>query len=229
MLPSVRSSPRVGDRGIRVTTTSSSRDPVVSMWAQVQLSSAPGGDAANGDGSAATDACSKESPAPSSRSKHAMCISQDGCFYLLAGRSANLPLKDLWRFDPGGGRQRRWPSNRRRRGKLYVFGGEVGFASTGETPLWIFDTEHDDNRAGSSTWRKQSGGGERQRPSGRRGHTSVVYNGAMHVFGGYQDLRGSSSQLWAFRFGSASSTTRKSPFARKTPLAIAAVAVRFSR
>ncbi|EEC01789.1 hypothetical protein IscW_ISCW015855 [Ixodes scapularis] len=40
--------------------------------------------------------------APSSRSKHAMCISQDGCFYLLAGRSANLPLKDLWRFDPDG-------------------------------------------------------------------------------------------------------------------------------
>ncbi|KAH7962205.1 hypothetical protein HPB52_014907 [Rhipicephalus sanguineus] len=155
-LPSVCSSPRAGDRGIRVTTTSSARDPVVSMWAQVQLSSvtAPGGDAANGDGSTATDAGTKESPAPSSRSKHAMCISQDGCFYLLAGRSANLPLKDLWRFDPG-----------------------------------------------SSTWRKHSGGGERQRPTGRRGHTSVVYNGAMHVFGGYQDLRGSSSQLWAFRFG----------------------------
>ncbi|KAL3201541.1 hypothetical protein MRX96_012576 [Rhipicephalus microplus] len=129
---------------------------------------------------------------------------QDGCFYLLAGRSANLPLKDLWRFDPV---QSRWEEVRCRgsrppclqehtvvswKGKLYVFGGEVGFASTGETPLWIFDT-------GSSTWRKQSGGGERQRPSGRRGHTSVVYNGAMHVFGGYQDLRGSSSQLWAFR------------------------------
>lgn len=23
--------------------------------------------------------------------------------------------------------------------KLYVFGGEIGFASTGETPLWVFD------------------------------------------------------------------------------------------
>ncbi|XP_065286779.1 uncharacterized protein [Dermacentor albipictus] len=177
------------------------------MWAQVQLSSAAapdggGGDAANGEVSA-PDA--KESPAPSSRSKHAMCISQDGCFYLLAGRSANLPLKDLWRFDPV---QSRWEELRCRgsrppclqehtvvswKGKLYVFGGEVGFASTGETPLWIFDT-------GSCTWRKHPGGGERQRPTGRRGHTSVVYNGAMHVFGGYQDLRGSSSQLWAFRF-----------------------------
>lgn len=195
------SSRRAGD--IRATTTSSTRDLVVSMWAQVQLSSAAatdGGDAANGS---APDA--KESPAPSSRSKHAMCISQDGCFYLLAGRSANLPLKDLWRFDPV---QSRWEEVRCRgsrppclqehtvvswKGKLYVFGGEVGFASTGETPLWIFDT-------GSCTWRKHPGGGERQRPTGRRGHTSVVYNGAMHVFGGYQDLRGSSSQLWAFRF-----------------------------
>ncbi|KAH7966419.1 hypothetical protein HPB49_016137 [Dermacentor silvarum] len=183
--PSVSSSRRAGD--IRATTTSSTRDLVVSMWAQVQLSSAAatdGGDAANGS---APDA--KESPAPSSRSKHAMCISQDGCFYLLAGRSANLPLKDLWRFDPEIRSDPLFPQ-----GKLYVFGGEVGFASTGETPLWIFDT-------GSCTWRKHPGGGERQRPTGRRGHTSVVYNGAMHVFGGYQDLRGSSSQLWAFRFG----------------------------
>ncbi|XP_077516037.1 uncharacterized protein LOC144126030 isoform X1 [Amblyomma americanum] len=168
------------------------------MWAQVQLASAPGGGEA--------PAGAKESgAAPSSRSKHAMCISQDGCFYLLAGRSANLPLKDLWRFDPV---QSRWEEVRCRgsrppclqehtvvswKGKLYVFGGEVGFASTGETPLWIFDT-------GSGAWRKHPGGGERQRPTGRRGHTCVVHNGAMHVFGGYQDLRGSSSQLWAFRF-----------------------------
>ncbi|GFY10137.1 uncharacterized protein TNCV_360041 [Trichonephila clavipes] len=50
------------------------------MWSNVQVS----------------DGC----PAPSSRSKHAMCVSPTGSIYLLGGRSANLPLKDLWKFDP---------------------------------------------------------------------------------------------------------------------------------
>ncbi|KAG0428150.1 hypothetical protein HPB47_024860 [Ixodes persulcatus] len=73
-------------------------DPVSSMWSQVQAAAPP---------LASSEAGPEEQQrgcvplAPSSRSKHAMCISQDGCFYLLAGRSANLPLKDLWRFDPG--------------------------------------------------------------------------------------------------------------------------------
>ncbi|KAH9370141.1 hypothetical protein HPB48_015104 [Haemaphysalis longicornis] len=99
-------------------------------------------------------------------------------------------------------------STRLPQGKLYVFGGEVGFASTGETPLWIFDT-------GCGTWRKHCGGeSRRQRPSGRRGHTSVVHNGAMHVFGGYQDLRGSSAQLWAFRFGKCPPPSLPALFAR---------------
>ncbi|XP_064455333.1 uncharacterized protein LOC135366533 isoform X2 [Ornithodoros turicata] len=152
-----------------------------------------------------------EHRAPSSRSKHAMCVAQDGFFYLLGGRSANLPLKDLWRFDPVSNR---WEEVRSKgckppclqehtivswKSKLYVFGGEIGFASTGETPLWIFDLA-------TSVWRKQSSrcgigsGGDGSSPSGRRGHSSVVYNGAMHLYGGYQDLRGSSSELWRFHF-----------------------------
>lgn len=144
--------------------------------------------------------------APSSRSKHAMCSTQTGMIYLLGGRSANLPLKDFWRFDPV---QSLWEELRCRGNRppclqehtmvgwrhfLYVFGGEIGFASTGETPLWILDT-------GVGTWRKHHIRGlSGQQPSGRRGHTSVVYNGAMHIYGGYQDLRGSSSELWSFDF-----------------------------
>lgn len=174
------------------------------MWSQVQAASPV----------ASSEAGPEEQQrgcgplAPSSRSKHAMCISQDGCFYLLAGRSANLPLKDLWRFDPV---QSRWEEVRCRgsrppclqehsivswKGKLYVFGGEIGFASTGETPLWIFDT-------GTSLWRKQQEQGRLgagRQPTGRRGHTCVIYNGAMHLFGGYQDLKGSSAELWGFHF-----------------------------
>lgn len=38
-------------------------------------------------------------------------------------------------------------------------------------------------------------------PRGRRGHTALVHRGQMLVYGGYQDLRGSSSELWAFHFG----------------------------
>ncbi|UYV60304.1 hypothetical protein LAZ67_1000784 [Cordylochernes scorpioides] len=60
--------------------------------------------------------------------------------------------------------------------------------------------EHRVTCSGTGTWKKVvSGPGDR--PSGRRGHTAVVHNGAMHVYGGYQDLRGSSSELWSFDFG----------------------------
>lgn len=45
-------------------------------------------------------------------------------------------------------------------------------------------------------------------PSGRRGHSTVVYNGAMHLYGGYQDLKGSSSELWSFHFGKESLVER---------------------
>ena len=37
-------------------------------------------------------------------------------------------------------------------------------------------------------------------PTGRRGHSAILYGDAMHVYGGYQDLRGSSSELWTFDF-----------------------------
>lgn len=179
------------------------------MWSQVQAVPPPQ-PSSDGPEEARGTSGPRSPLAPSSRSKHAMCISQDGCFYLLAGRSANLPLKDLWRFDPV---QSRWEEVRCRgsrppclqehsvvswKGKLYVFGGEIGFASTGETPLWIFDT-------GTSLWRKQQepgrvGGTAGRQPTGRRGHTCVIYNGAMHLFGGYQDLKGSSAELWGFHF-----------------------------
>lgn len=38
-------------------------------------------------------------------------------------------------------------------------------------------------------------------PRGRRGHTALVHRGQMLIYGGYQDLRGSSSELWSFHFG----------------------------
>ena len=94
--------------------------------------------------------------------------------------------------------------------QLYIFGGEVGFSSSGESPFWILDLE-------SLTWNKKqqskssslmpgsscpplTPGSITVSPSGRRGHSVVIYENAMHVYGGYQDLKGSSSDLWTFDF-----------------------------
>jgi len=38
-------------------------------------------------------------------------------------------------------------------------------------------------------------------PCIRRYHTAVVYNGAMYVYGGYVDIKGSSSELWKYHIG----------------------------
>ncbi|XP_054713112.1 uncharacterized protein LOC129222613 [Uloborus diversus] len=144
------------------------------------------------------------SPTPSTRSKHAMCVCQSGAIYLLGGRSANLPLKDVWKFNTV---ENAWEELKCRgnrppclqehtmvcwKNTIYVFGGEIGFASTGETPLWILDIS-------TQTWKKHHvRNSSVHQPSGRRGHSAVVYGDQMHVFGGYQDLRGSSSELWTF-------------------------------
>ena len=149
---------------------------------------------------------------PASRCKHACCCDvSTGHIYLFAGRSGNTPFRDLWRFDP---RTSYWSEIRYNwnssppflqehtmiswGNKLYVFGGEVGFSSNGETPLWIFDL-------GSKSWRKAATpagslplGSTSNCPAGRRGHSAVIYDCGMHIYGGYQDLRGSSSELWTF-------------------------------
>lgn len=76
---------------------------------------------------------------------------------------------------------------------IYVFGGELGFSAGIETPLWCYDIAN-------NTWRKIRSQKGVQVPKGRRGHTALVHRGSMLIYGGYQDLRGSSSELWAFHF-----------------------------
>lgn len=77
---------------------------------------------------------------------------------------------------------------------LYVFGGEVGFSAGTETPLWCYDIR-------SNTWKKIRTKKGVVTPKGRRGHTALVHRDQMLLYGGYQDLRGSCSELWAFHFG----------------------------
>jgi len=73
--------------------------------------------------------------------------------YLLGGRSGTLPLKDFWRYHVGDNTWERLASKGDTPGclqehtmvahqdKLFVFGGEVGFSSAAETPLWIYDVK----------------------------------------------------------------------------------------
>ncbi|ERL84908.1 hypothetical protein D910_02331, partial [Dendroctonus ponderosae] len=94
---------------------------------------------------------------------------------------------------------------------IFVFGGEVSFSSSTETPLWVYDVR-------DNSWRKVKTKKVPlccrfkdlmklcvlpgvATPKGRRGHTALVHNGAMLIYGGYQDLRGSCGELWAFHFG----------------------------
>ncbi|KAK0089840.1 hypothetical protein PV325_005147 [Microctonus aethiopoides] len=76
---------------------------------------------------------------------------------------------------------------------LYVFGGELGFSAGTETPLWIYNVK-------TNCWRKIRAQKGCAVPRGRRGHTALVHRGQMIIYGGYQDLRGSSPELWAFHF-----------------------------
>ena len=77
---------------------------------------------------------------------------------------------------------------------LYVFGGEVGFSNGIETPLWMYDIK-------DGLWRKFKAPKGVVTPKGRRSHTATVFQDSMYIYGGYQDLKGSSSELWAFHFG----------------------------
>ncbi|EEC01790.1 conserved hypothetical protein [Ixodes scapularis] len=109
----------------------------------------------------------------------------------------------LWRKQQeqgrlGAGRQ---PTGRRGHtcviynGAMHLFGGYQDLKGS-SAELWGF-------HFGTSLWRKQQEQGRLgagRQPTGRRGHTCVIYNGAMHLFGGYQDLKGSSAELWGFHF-----------------------------
>lgn len=75
----------------------------------------------------------------------------------------------------------------------------MGYSSD-ETPLWIFDLV-------TARWSKFSGTKSPRssnvitQPLGRRGHTAVLYKNVMSIYGGYQDFKGSSSELWTYNIG----------------------------
>ncbi|XP_028042215.1 uncharacterized protein LOC114251965 [Bombyx mandarina] len=162
--------------------------------------------------------------APCSRGKHSATL-LGGFVYVLGGRGSggSVPLRDFWRYSLITGnwekldcRGEHPPSLQEHTAtahghRIYVFGGEAG-ALTNETPLWIYDTE-------TQIWRKLPGqvnytSSVRRRardprgavsgPRGRRGHTAHALKDCLLIYGGYQDLKGSTNELWAFHYESES-------------------------
>ncbi|KAK4875540.1 hypothetical protein RN001_011962 [Aquatica leii] len=164
--------------------------------------------------------CDVESPAPSARSKHsATLVGQH--VYLLGGRNGNLPMKDFWKYNLVTGKwQQLKPTGDKLpclqehtavvyKDNIYVFGGEVGFSAGSETPLWVYGIKN-------NSWKKIRTLKGAVTPKGRRGHTALVHRGTMLIYGGYQDLRGSCSELWVYHFETGSwhlisATTKSNP------------------
>nr|XP_026695071.1 kelch repeat-containing protein 2-like [Ciona intestinalis] len=77
------------------------------------------------------------------------------------------------------------------RGLLFMFGGEMGFASATEVPLWVFNPK-------LCSWSKKAH--SVNAPCGRREHTAVVYSNQMCIYGGYVDLKGPDNGMWMYDF-----------------------------
>ncbi|XP_048245687.1 uncharacterized protein LOC124131001 isoform X2 [Haliotis rufescens] len=137
---------------------------------------------------------------PRARLKHAACI-HGGHVYICSGKDNTLPLKDFWRYHIGSGTWERLTyrgtslphlqghtivSHKR---KLLIFGGE--FSTGTDPPLWIFNIDQ-------QFVHKPCTEVNVQQPTSRRDHSAVMHCGIMYIYGGFVDLRGSSSELWAY-------------------------------
>ncbi|EDV26766.1 uncharacterized protein TRIADDRAFT_54002 [Trichoplax adhaerens] len=141
---------------------------------------------------------------PELRSQHSACY-YNGCIYVYGGRTKYSTLRDFWKFNLFN---ENWenvqprndysPSSRHGqttvvyRNKLYLFGGQ--FSDQDEASFWIYNFEF-------NLWSPFEPDGS-MIPSTRRNHTASIINGAMYIFGGYIDFRGSTNELWSYAFES---------------------------
>ncbi|XP_069790981.1 leucine-zipper-like transcriptional regulator 1 isoform X2 [Narcine bancroftii] len=151
---------------------------------------------------------SQTKAAPVERYKHGCCI-HNGYIYLYGGRRQN-GLKDFWRYSIA---QNEWeeldnangtppeeleePSLVAHNGMIYVYGGMIDSAYTqGKTPLWIYDI----GLARWTWWHESLSCELAQAPKNRKGHSAVVFEAHMFVYGGYVDIMGPSQEFWSFGF-----------------------------
>ncbi|XP_067942399.1 uncharacterized protein [Watersipora subatra] len=139
---------------------------------------------------------------PCSRYKHSACVNGHH-LYMLGGRQGSYLINDFWKFNlltemwtrlntsgdaPPSLEEQTMVSYGH---KIYVFGGISRMAVDGETPLWIFDTS-------SNTWSHWECESEVTLPACLKGHTAVMVERNIYIFGGYEDILGSSELMWSF-------------------------------
>ncbi|KAL8183127.1 UNVERIFIED_CONTAM: hypothetical protein K2H54_018397 [Gekko kuhli] len=144
---------------------------------------------------------------PCDRFKHACCICR-GFLYVYGGRHTTS-LSDFWRYSIGSNEWERLDRSENGpeeleehtmveyQGILYIFGGMVDSAFTQKkNPFWLYDTD-------SAKWLQcqlTAVEGEGTAPSNRKGHSAVIYQGSMYMYGGYFDIKGVSQEFWTFHF-----------------------------
>ncbi|KAM9305046.1 kelch domain-containing protein 10-like [Gastrophryne carolinensis] len=144
---------------------------------------------------------------PCDRYKHASAL-HGGFVYVHGGRQDSV-LGDFWRYDIALKQWEQLPGGRQApdrleghsmvayQGALYVFGGMMDFGATREkSPLWMYAID-------ARRWSEyKSPAAPEATPTNRKGHSAVVYQSAMFIYGGYFDIAGAAEEFWAFYFDS---------------------------
>uniref|UniRef100_A0A1I8HSL5 CCHC-type domain-containing protein n=1 Tax=Macrostomum lignano TaxID=282301 RepID=A0A1I8HSL5_9PLAT len=162
---------------------------------------------------------SEQHQRPSGRWKQA-CVLHNGWLYVHGGRCGRQPLKDLWRWRESAGWRRVHLSGATpppleghtmvaSRGHLYIFGGTYG--GYPDCPLWIVSPQFGLSRQWEASSR------DLVQIGSRRCHSAVLHRGAMCVFGGIADTRGSCSELWLLDLATESWHLAWSPVTHRGP------------
>ncbi|KAG5852843.1 hypothetical protein ANANG_G00066840 [Anguilla anguilla] len=144
-------------------------------------------------------------PAPCDRYKHSCCAHGDSV-YLLGGRGKSL-LNDFWRYNvvrnewteldcscENAPEEMEEHSMVNYQGLLYVFGGIIDSGYSGnKTPLWVYDTDKEE----WLRWQGKNTYSQKLAPVNRKGHSAVVFESSMYMYGGYIDMKGSSHEFWS--------------------------------
>ncbi|KAM4626186.1 kelch domain-containing protein 1-like isoform 1-T2 [Discoglossus pictus] len=143
---------------------------------------------------------------PCERFKHA-CVVYDGFIYIHGGRQ-DCSLGDFWKYNIACNEWEQLPCSRdgpetleghsmvAHKDVLYIFGGMIDSGSNEEnTPLWLYDID-------TGTWSESKAvEGKEARPTNRKGHSAVVYQDDMYIYGGYFDIKGAVEEFWVYSFG----------------------------
>ncbi|OCT63290.1 ras guanine nucleotide exchange factor F [Xenopus laevis] len=158
--------------------------------------------------------------APCDRFKHS-CALYNGYVYIYGGRK-DSNLGDFWRYNIAHNEWEQLPCSKEapdqleghsmvaHEGVLYVFGGMIDSPANQEsTPLWMYAID-------VQMWYEgKSPGCKGKSPTNRKGHSAVLHQTSMYIYGGYFDLKGAVEEFWAFSFD-AENWSALSPHTRGT-------------